>query len=367
MSAISGELQAMELADLLEWMARRAKTGTLHLTWRSTHKKLVVRDGLLDATGSNDPRDVLGQFLVRDGLLSEQQLFEALLMQEKDRRMLGTILISQGLITPAQLQQTLRETAEETVYGAFLWPEGRFEFHSWEDADTPLPLGLALPPLMEEGSWRQAEWERMRETLPGPDVSFRPRQGAVPPSEADARRLYELANGGYSLSRMSLETRRSPFETAAHLLSLCEQGVLEVDPSVRHDSANDVVAAIDQFHKTATTRLQEGRFDQALTAYENVLALDPLNQLAKKGVVSVGEARRRARAGSKVPLDKVPVLKVTAMALTKLSFAPQEGFVLSRINGEWNVRAILKLCPLPEDEALAIFARLIEQKVIDLT
>jgi hypothetical protein len=367
MSAISGELQAMELADVLEWMTRRSKTGTLHLTWRSTHKKLIVRDGKLDATASNDPRDVLGQFLVRDGLVSEQQLFEALLQQEKDRRMLGAILIGQGLIGAEQLTQTLRVTAEETLYGAFLWPEGRFEFHDWEDADTPLPLSLDLAPLIEEGSWRQAEWERMRETLPTLDVSFRPRPGGTPPAEADSRRLYELANGGYSLSRMSLETRRSPFETASHLLALCEQGVLEVDPSARQDTASDVVAAIDQFHKTATARLKDGRFDQALTAYENVLALDPLNQQAKKGVVAVGEARRRARAGSKVPLDKVPVLKLTAMALTKLSFDPQEGFVLSRINGEWNVRAILKLCPLPEDEALVIFARLMEQKVIDLT
>lgn len=363
---IGGELQAMDLADVLGWLANRSKTGTLHLTWRSTHKRLIVRDGKLDATGSNDPRDVLGQFLVRDGLVSEQQLFEALLLQEKDRRMLGAILMGQGVLTAEQLTQTLRETAEETVYGAFLWPEGRFEFHTWEDADTPLPLRLDLAPLIEEGSWRQAEWERMRETLPTLDVSFRPKPGGVPPNDPDARRLYELANGGYSLSRMSLETRRSPFETASHLLALCEQGVLEVDQAARQDAASDVVAAIDQFHKTATARLKEGRYDLALTAYENVLALDPLNQLAKKGVVAVGEARRRSRKGSKVPLDKTPVLKVTAVALTQLPFDPQEGFVLSRINGDWNVRAILKLCPLPEDEALAIFARLIEQKVIDL-
>src|SRR4029079_13488346 len=79
----------------------------------------------------------------------------------------------------------------------------------------------------------------------------------------------------------------------------------------------------------------------------------------------VGEARRREKSGRKVPQDKVPVLRVTAMALTQMSFDPQEGFVLSRINGEWNARAILKLCPLPEDQALAILARLMEQKVTD--
>jgi len=67
-----------------------------------------------------------------------------------------------------------------------------------------------------------------------------------------------------------------------------------------------------------------------------------------------------------VPLDKVPIMSMDMAHLTRENFDPQEGFVLSRINGEWNVRAILKLCPLPEDQALAIFARLMEQKVIDL-
>ena len=47
-------------------------------------------------------------------------------------------------------------------------------------------------------------------------------------------------------------------------------------------------------------------------------------------------------------------------------FDPREGFVLSRVNGEWDVQSILKICPMPEEEALLIFARLFERKVIEL-
>jgi hypothetical protein len=52
--------------------------------------------------------------------------------------------------------------------------------------------------------------------------------------------------------------------------------------------------------------------------------------------------------------------------LTRENFDPQEGFVLSRVNGEWDVRSILKLCPMAEEDALLIFARLLERKVIGL-
>ena len=95
---------------------------------------------------------------------------------------------------------------------------------------------------------------------------------------------------------------------------------------------------------------QEGRFDAALEAYERVLALDCLNQKAKKGLIAVGDGRKRERLARQVPLDKVPVLLLGAVTLTQQKFDSQEGFVLSRINGQWDVRSILKLCPMPEED-----------------
>jgi hypothetical protein len=40
--------------------------------------------------------------------------------------------------------------------------------------------------------------------------------------------------------------------------------------------------------------------------------------------------------------------------------------VVSRVNGQWDVQSILKLCPMREDETLLIFARLIDRKLIRL-
>lgn len=366
MTALGGDLQVMELADVLGWIARRGQSGTLHLKARSTRKRLVLAGGVLDATYSNDPREVLGQFLVRDGAITEQQLFEALLVQEQDRKLLGTILMAQGLITAEQLKQALRACAEQTTYDAFLWPEGRFEFNVVEGGPPHLlPLRLDLPPLIQEGLWRQSEWQRMRKALPSMDVTFRPQDWATAADPGD-QRLLELARSGHSLARISLETRRSPFETASHLLALCEQGLLAVDAAVEDEAATDAVGAIEKRLKEGADRLAEGRFEAALAAYEDVLALDALNQQAKKGLVAAAEGRRRQRIGRRVPMDKVPVVAMGSMALTQQAFDPQEGFLLSRINGEWNVRSILKLCPLPEDQALEIVARLLDRRVITL-
>ncbi len=116
----------------------------------------------------------------------------------------------------------------------------------------------------------------------------------------------------------------------------------------------------------AAVRLNEGRLDAAFEAYENVLTLDSLNQDARKGLLAVAEARQHERLRLRVPYDKVPVLRMASMALTQQKFDPQEGFVLSRINGEWDVRSLLKLCPMSEEDALSIFVRLLDRGVIEL-
>jgi len=79
------------------------------------------------------------------------------------------------------------------------------------------------------------------------------------------------------------------------------------------------------------------------------------------------EARDRERSVKKVPLDKVPRLTMDMASLTRQNFDPQEGFVLSRVNGLWDVGSILKLCPMNESDVLLIFARLLERKVIELS
>ena len=45
----------------------------------------------------------------------------------------------------------------------------------------------------------------------------------------------------------------------------------------------------------------------------------------------------------------------------------KEGFILSRINGQWDVQSILKVCPHGEDEVLLAFSRLVGRGIIALS
>jgi hypothetical protein len=365
--SFAGDLHTFDLFDLLSWLMGRKKAGILQMTRRSTKKRLAFRDGAVQWTSSNDPRETIGQALVREGLVTEEALFRALLKQETDKRRLGELLVVDAHLSEAQLMQTLRGNAEAHLHDLFLWGDGRFELDDERPpAPEPSDLEVDLKPVLEEGRHRRELWNQLRQRFPSNEITFRLTADPVSVTNPARRQILDLAVWGKTLAGISLESRRSEYETTLLIAGLCDDGVLVVDRVEAGAPEADPVGIILTLLAAAGMRLEEGRFDAALEAYEKVLTLDGLNQAAKKGLLGVAKARQRAKTAKRIPLEKVPVLRLTAMALAQQHFDPQEGFVLSRINGAWDVRALLKLCPMPEEDVLLIFSRLLDREVIEL-
>ena len=72
----------MQLGDLLQWCGANLKTGTLRLKRGPIEKQLFFKDGRLFSSVSTSPRETLGQFLIRSGHITEEELFKALIEQE---------------------------------------------------------------------------------------------------------------------------------------------------------------------------------------------------------------------------------------------------------------------------------------------
>jgi hypothetical protein len=364
---LTGNLRTMDLPEILQWVSLGRKTGTLHLERGSIEKRIVFREGGIYTSWSNEPRESLGQYLIRHHRLSEEQLFRSMLRQEERGVSLGTVLMDENLLDEEDLRLLLEQKAQETVYDVFLWPEGRFEFVDGEiQQDVQVSLDLDITHVVLEGARRMDEWRRIRKVIPSAHATFLLRADApdYAPGTPEERAL-GLAAAGKTVAEIALELRRNEFEASALLFALLEQQALEVVGTAPPERAADPVSATRALLAEAYARMGERRYEQALEAYNAVLDLDPLNQHAKKGRREAEQARARLRATRTVPLTGVPVLSVALSELTTLDIDPQEGFVLSRVNGQWDVRSILKLCPIPEEEALLIFARLLERNVIE--
>ncbi len=361
--SLKGELGTMALADILQWVSQGRKTGTLHITRGAVEKRISFSGGVIHSSWSNDPRESLGQFLVRERLVTEEQLFRTLLRQETEGRPLGALLVGDGPLSDEDLIRMLTHKAEETIYDLFHWMEGHFEFKDGEmQHEAPFPVDLDVTSVIMEGIRRIDEWERMREVIPSTESTF---TAVGQPQDPVDHEVLLLCSEGKTVTEMAFAVRRTVFDTTVMLYDMHRRGLVELEkPGVSRDSVETVVR-IQRELDHARQASDRGDFDEALKSYEAVLKLDPLNQHAKKGLVVSIDGRGRTRSLRLVPRNKVPKLAISFSELTKEKFDPREGFVISRVNGEWDVQSILKICPMPEDEAMIIFARLIERKVIE--
>ncbi len=66
----------------------------------------------------------------------------------------------------------------------------------------------------------------------------------------------------------------------------------------------------------------------------------------------------------RIPAGSIPVLGKPMEELMNFPFTPPEAFIVSRINGMWDVRSIARISPFPEAEVTRIFHKLHKSGVI---
>jgi hypothetical protein len=385
--ALSGNLKTMLPGDLLQWLSLGQKTGTLVISNKRVEKKIFFRNGRVISSASNDPREYLGQFLMSHGYLSEPELKKAMEVQQQSRILLGKILVMIDVITEPDLQRFMRLKAEEEIYDIFLWNDGDFYF---VDDELPqmemIPLQVDVTGIIMEGTRRVDEWARIRELIPNATVI------PVLLKEVDYTDLEEVEepivraiDGKRPIAEIVLESRSSEFTVSSTVHALVRHGFCRlIDPSTQKMAkiAEEAVVAAPPPPVARAEFNEDDEITALLTAAQNALRardfektqrllraaqnLDPNHpkvRTAIKGAETVilGELRNQGMLETKVPRVAMPLEEITQM-----NFSPNEGFILSRINGTWDISSLIKISPIRETDAMLIFYKLWRDSIIAL-
>jgi hypothetical protein len=381
--ALTGNLRTMLPGDLLQWLSLGQKTGTLVVSNSRVEKKIFFRNGRVISSASNDPREYLGQFLLSHGYLTEPELRKAMEVQQQSGILLGKILVMIEVITEPDLVRFMRLKAEEGIYDIFLWNEGEFYF---VDDELPkmemIPLQVDVTGIIMEGTRRVDEWVRIRETIPS--------EAVIPQlvKEVDTTDLEEVEepivsaiDGHRTIAELVLESRSSAFTVSSTVSALVRHGFARlIDPSTQKLKAlteEQVAAAAlpNEFNEddeilslltAAQTALRNRDYEKTqrlLRAAQNLDPNHPRIRTAIKGAETaiLGELRGQGLLENKVPKVARPLEDIT-----KMNFSPNEGFILSRINGQWDIGSLIKISPIRETDAMLIFHKLWKDGIIAL-
>jgi hypothetical protein len=366
---ISGNLRTMPLHDVLQWLANGRHTGTLVVTDGAVEKSLYVENGSILSCTSSDPKEFLGHYLVSRGVIDESELAAAVAEQERNGGLLGTILVEQGAVSDHELERTLKGKAQESIYGLFGWSGGEFYFI---DDVLPeydiVPISLDVTGLILEGARRVDVWRRILEVVPSTDcVPVAVGDLLAGESDESRRAVLEMVDDDRTVDDICLQTHSVDFFVCEILARKVREGVLKVvRPRLRTVVETPSSMSAAALLKEARKRLSEGEFEQALRHLRAAAHLEPDSR-------DVKEAIRRTQIEIKAHLETegldqagVPVPLRPLDELRSLNVTPEQGFILSRIDGRIDVRSIVQISPLPEVDALLVLRGLIEAGYLEL-
>ena len=379
---VSGNLKTMLPGDLLQWLSLGQKTGTLIVTKKAVEKKIFFQRGRVISSASNDPREYLGQFLMSHGYITEPELMKAMQVQSESHIFLGKILVMIDVIDEESLQRLMRRKAEEAIYDIFLWREGDFTFI---DDELPtmemIPLQVDVTGLIMEGTRRVDEWQRIRLLIPNETLV----PVVVKPLEMgeldEAQKMIVAAiDGKRAIADIVLESRSSMFVVSETLYRLVREGVVElVDAQPAKAQAvqqeRPVTGSMPAFREEDEVDSLVQRAQQALRAkeYEKVQRLLRAAENIDPNHARVRSAIRGAEAAILADLhrqgllaERVPRVSRSLEEITEMNFTPNEGFILSRINGQWDIGSLIKISPIREPDAMLIFYKLWREGIIAL-
>lgn len=358
--SLSGNLETMPLPDILQFIGLGRKTGVLHVVDGRTEKKLMFEDGIAVCCASNNPKEYLGQHLLARTAIGEAELEKAFRRQAREGRPLGEILVQAGLISAEDLDRVLRRKIEDSMYELFGWQAGEFSFDEGEleAGSVPVRVQLSWESLLMEGARRTDELARIRQIIPSDGLRLIVRRERFPegfPRSGGDRKLVALVERGFPVAQVLTRFHLSDFDILDRLATLCREGLFEVVAG--SDQAQDGTGGPDRNELLAegSRLLAEGRFLEAIERFRSGTQRFAGDH-SFADALATAEAQLSTRYAN--PDRLVPELAIGLEELTTVELDAQQGFVISRVNGQWSLRSIAQICPFGEAEVLGIFAEL---------
>jgi hypothetical protein len=254
--ALKGTLKDFGITEILQLIGQQQKSGTLLIKAKAHDVQVGFKEGSIvkAETSTRRKQDLIGSMLVRAGLITEDQLREALETQKTTLMRLGDVLIQSGAIAEARFKELVRLQATETLYKLFQLQAGTYEFVQGEvEYDPQMMTPLRAEGVLMDGFRMVDEWPMLKKKLPPFSATFETLKALPPdtgrheednlddafgaPEEKKAeskgefqsigsheRKVYGLIGPGMDVQRLIDRSCLGEFETCKALVNLLNLG-----------------------------------------------------------------------------------------------------------------------------------------------
>ncbi|MFZ2632789.1 MAG: DUF4388 domain-containing protein [Desulfosalsimonadaceae bacterium] len=171
---LAGDLKTFFITTILQLLHNNAKSGVLRVWGQDDMVRIFFQDGAIIYAMKSQHDNRLGQLLKQQGLISDQQLQECLVIGREKKLTLGKVVFDKGYVGRDCLERILFKQAENTIFEMIFWENGRFEYkEAMIDLDKLIVNKMNTMSVILEASRRIDEMSVFKKQIPEDTVRFR--------------------------------------------------------------------------------------------------------------------------------------------------------------------------------------------------
>jgi hypothetical protein len=232
-AALHGNLKDFGIAEVFQLIGQQRKTGLLEISGEDHRVQLAFDQGAVvwaSPVGRTEFA-VLGERLVRCGLITRANLEEMVRQSEASARSLPSLLVSSASVGESDLEEIQDLLSRETIFEVMRWTGGSFHFTAQPiHHDVPPDKLLAAEQILMDGLRMLDEWQTFQNLVPSDDTVFERSgrldvykqqfQGDVRGHMAQLERIYQLVDGRLTARRIIDLSRLGTFDATRILAEL---------------------------------------------------------------------------------------------------------------------------------------------------
>jgi len=146
-----GQLSDTTIPRLLRAFYQQQLTGALHITREELVTSLYFIDGSIVYVGSKESDKLLGEKLVKEGKISQQDLEAINNLISKSKSRFAAAISTLELLKPEELKPLLVQHLLKQLYSTFEWTEGNFVFEPGAKLENEVMLSLSTADVIFAG------------------------------------------------------------------------------------------------------------------------------------------------------------------------------------------------------------------------
>jgi len=242
--ALQGDLRDFSITEIIQLIGQQFKTGVLNVQHGRKKVEIYFVDGMIVHVFSTyrARKDLLGEILVKAQVITQQQLDQALKVQEETLQYLGEILIDLQWLKKEEVLRVIQNQIYETIYDLFQWGEGNFRFDlRLVEKYRKIPLALSPENALLNVLRMLDEWSEIERKISSPYIVFE----KIPPEEmgeqydigrlgeingekmsAEAEVVHGLVDGERTVQEMVDRSLLGKFQVYDSIVKLEEGGIV---------------------------------------------------------------------------------------------------------------------------------------------